>query len=336
MKRLLCLLLSFLALGASAAPFATRDNVLLDPAGSPFIVRGFNRTHYDNWGTPADAQRIGANAVRIVYNFTKPEASNLALAQSYVAAGIVPIPGNWTGTCKADPALLSAIVDTWVAQAATWTQLNHTGLVNIANEWGPSSWMQQPVKPWARLPVYTWRDAYVAAVPRMRDAGYTGTLVIDAPACGQDANAVVRDGAAIIAADPLKNILFDLHVYGGWHLATPTSPTLSWQQDYDKAMQALKASGLPIMLGEFGPGRNIGPSPTMISPTKIIRDAEANGWGWMAWSVDDNNLANCTADDNWFSMTRKCGTYSGAASDLTIFGTQIVPLLQVLARPASM
>lgn len=326
MKRLLAFL--FLLALALAVPaqtpsptaipsgFHTLGNMLFSPDGSRFIIRGFSRLHPDSYGTAADAQRMGANTVRLALNFTKPAAANLALAQSYVAVGIVPMPGNWMGTCKSDPAILSAIVDTWVVQAATWTQLNRTGLVNIANEWGPANSV-------------VWRDNYLAAIPRMRAAGYTGTLVIDSGGCGQDAQDVVKYGAALLAADPLHNLLFDLHVYGSWHFPA----TATWMQDYSTAMRQLKASGLPIMLGEFGPGRGIGPSPTMLTPATIIGDAEANGFSWLAWSVDDNNLPGCAADDNWFSMTKKCGVFN-VPGDLTTFGWQVVPVLQALARPA--
>lgn len=298
--------------------FYTLGSMLIDPSGMPFRQRGINRLHYDSYGTAADAQRMGANTVRLALNFTKPEASNLAIANSYVALGIVPMPGNWLGTCKSDPAILASIVDTWVAQAATWTKLNKTGLINIANEWGPPN-------------STVWRDAYVTAVQRMRDAGYTGTLVVDSGGCGQDAQDIALYGHALVDADPEHNIQFDTHVYGTYHYPA----TATWMQDYTKAMTALKASGLPILLGEFGPGRGIGPSPTMVTPATIIGDAERNGFAWLAWASDDNDLPNCLSNDNWFSMTWKCGVYS-VPGDLTTFGGQIVPVLQALARPASL
>jgi hypothetical protein len=192
------------------------------------------------------------------------------------------------------------------------------------------------VSPWAKLPNYVWRDSNITAVQRMRAAGYKGTLVVDAGNCGQDALTVIRDGASVLAADTQHSILFDVHVYGGFHLATATDPGASWQQDYAKTIAALKASGLPILIGEFGPGRSIGPSPTTIPPEQIIADAEANGFGWLAWAWDDNNMANCQSNDAWFSMTINCGNYTGLDSELTTFGKTIVPLLkQYNAKPVA-
>ena len=134
----------------------------------------------------------------------------------------------------------------------------------------------------------------------------------------------------MLASDPQKNILFDVHVYGSFHYPA----TASWMQDYDTAMAQLKASGLPLILGEFGPGNNIGPSPTMVTPQHVINTAETNGWGWMPWSWDDNNLTNCMANDYGFSMTVKCGIYKTDA-DLTAFGKAVVPILQSTAVKAT-
>jgi ribosomal protein L31 len=99
-----------------------------------------------------------------------------------------------------------------------------------------------------------------------------------------------------------------------------------------------KTTGAVYIIGEFGPGRNIGPSPTMVTPDEIITAAEANKIGWMPWAWDDNNLANCQANDNWFSMTYNCGVYV-VPSDLTIYGKDVVlnPVfgIKVLAKPAT-
>jgi mannan endo-1,4-beta-mannosidase len=305
-------------IGNTGKGFFVLGSKLYDPNGKEFRIRGVNRNHWDSYGTPAGLPLSNANTERVVLSFAKDTTYNWNIVSKEMLANkIVPIPGNWTGTCKADPATLTAIVDTWVAQASTWTQLNSTGLINIANEWGPAN-------------STVWRDSYVTAVNRMRAAGYTGTLVIDSGGCGQDAQDIIKYAGAVLAADPQKNILFDIHVYGSFHYPA----TASWMQDYATAMAQLKATGLPLIIGEFGPGKNIGPSPTMVTPQKIIADAEANGFGWMPWSWDDNNLAACASNDNGFSMTTKCGIYKTDA-DLTAFGKVVVPILKATAVKAT-
>jgi hypothetical protein len=84
-----------------------------------------------------------------------------------------------------------------------------------------------------------------------------------------------------------------------------------------------KSTGAVYIIGEFGPGNNIGPSPTTVTPAELITTAEADGIGWLPWAWDDNDLANCTADNNWFDMTYSCGVYA-QPSDLTIYGADVV------------
>jgi len=99
-----------------------------------------------------------------------------------------------------------------------------------------------------------------------------------------------------------------------------------------------KKTGAVYIIGEFGPGRNIGPSPTMTTPDEIITAAELNNIGWLPWAWDDNDLGDCLSDDNWFSMTYNCGVYN-VPSDLTIYGEDVVlnPVfgIKVLAKPAT-
>jgi hypothetical protein len=103
-------------------------------------------------------------------------------------------------------------------------------------------------------------------------------------------------------------------------------------------LAALASQGIVVAITEFGPGKNIGPSPTMVTPGEVITTAEANNVGWAAWSWDDNNLANCQSDNTGFSMTYNCAIYT-QPSDLTNYGQDVVlnPTygLSVLAKPAS-
>ena len=83
-------------------------------------------------------------------------------------------------------------------------------------------------------------------------------------------------------------------------------------------------TGAAYAITEFGPGRNIGPSPTLVTPLEIITAAEQAGLGWLAWAWDDNNQNGGQTDNEWFGLTYKGpGTYTKDA-DLTMFGQQIV------------
>lgn len=91
-------------------------------------------------------------------------------------------------------------------------------------------------------------------------------------------------------------------------------------------LAALRESsgGAAFAVTEFGPGRNIGPSPTTVTPLQIIAAAEAHGLGWLAWAWDDNDAAQSETNNEWFGMTYRSGHYGGNSSDLTMFGQQIV------------
>jgi hypothetical protein len=100
-----------------------------------------------------------------------------------------------------------------------------------------------------------------------------------------------------------------------------------------------QTTGAVYIVGEFGPGNNIGPSPTMVTPAQIITAAEANGIGWIPWAWDDNDLADGASDNSWFSMTQTgLGIYN-TASDPTVYGQDVVlnPTygITALAKPAS-
>jgi ribosomal protein L31 len=127
-----------------------------------------------------------------------------------------------------------------------------------------------------------------------------------------------------------------------WPAYTGGGTVVDYNGNYAVLTQRLaalsKQTGAVYIIGEFGPGDDIGPSPTMVTPGQIITAAEANGVGWLAWAWDDMDLANCKADNHWFSMTYSCGMYA-QPSDLTTYGQDVVlnPTygLSVIAKSAS-
>jgi hypothetical protein len=416
---------------------------LYDQNGVEFHIRGVNKLH---WDAPISGMfNSNSNAVRWVIDFNQPTATNINLMQQTINAHVVPIPGNWDGTCGNDSAL-TAIVDKWVAQATAWTPLNRYMILNIANELGSAN-------------STAWRDAYITAVTRLRNAGYLCPIMVDAGGCGQDPDDLLNYASAILNSDPQKNIIFDQHIYGGWgsllaiksvgalsagyvdidltayvqsvmsgskvasigvgntlpnwvginsrqaasnppqlvvtasgtttltsvadtdiqsDVAAGTNPQINFSSaniaffkfnlasvsgsvssatlrlylpggiaattikvaaatndtwveggakpdaspyvsDLTSTFDALAATGLCIVIGEFGPGRNIGPSPTTLTPGQIITASDARNFGWMAWAWDDPAY---NADDTWFALSYT-GAYSSSA-DLTIYGKDVV------------
>jgi mannan endo-1,4-beta-mannosidase len=304
--------------------FFVLNGKLYDPNGNEFRMRGVNRAHYDS-NSSAGIAKSGANAVRIFVdtNFGKSVAGLVNIVQTeHINQKEVPIPtapfvGSTATSCNTSTATLASVVDTWVATAANWTTLNKYMIVNIANEWGPSN-------------STVWRDSYITAIAKMRAAGYLGPLMIDTGGCGQDIHDLLNYSTAVFNSDPQKNVIFAFHIYG----VGPSAAA------YLAELAALSSSaGMAFAVTEFGPGKNIGPSPTLTTPGQIITAAEANGLGWLAWAWDDNNLAGGKSNNTWFSMTYAGPGIYTQASDLTDFGLDVVlnPVygITALAKPAS-
>jgi hypothetical protein len=127
-----------------------------------------------------------------------------------------------------------------------------------------------------------------------------------------DANDVAVDstGYSAYVAPAFANTNGALGVYVG-------------QTQAASVLQSLVNTGLPIIVGEFGPGRNIGSSPTMTWPGDVIRAAEALSVGWLAWAWDDNNLGGGTSSDFWFAFVYNNNVYNVTA-DLTTYGQDVV------------
>ena len=288
-----------------------------------------DRNHYDS-DSQAGIAKSGANAVRVFvetnYGASVADLVNIMQTQ-HIAEKEVPIPtasvttGGALTSCNTSASVLDAVVSNWVATASQWKTLDKYTILNIANEWGPTN-------------STAWRDAYTNAIASLRGAGYRGTLLIDTGGCGQDPQDLLNYASAVFNSDPQKNVMFAFHFYG---LLSGYSTTAQMNTIFSE-LAALRSQGIVVAITEFGPGRDIGPSPTMVTPLQVIAAAEANQLGWAAWAWDDNDLADCMSDNGWFSMTYDCGVYT-KSSDLTDYGQQVVldPTygLSVLAKPAS-
>ena len=289
--------------------FFVVNGKLYDPSGNEFHVRGINKLHWD--AASPGFPKTHANTERWVIDFSQPTSTNLALMQQSIDAGIVPMPGNWDGTCDENTSTLTTIVDSWVAQAGAWKSIDRYMILNIANEWGPAGTV--------------WRDSYITAIGRLRAAGYLSTISVTSGGCGQDNADLALYAAAVFNSDPQKNVIFDQHIYGMW----ANGAGQSWQTDLITGLNSLAAVNLPMIVGEFGPGRNLGPSPTPMTPGEIIQACDTRGIGWLAWAWDAPAY-NATDTDFALSLT---GDYR-ASADLSTYGKDVVenPTYGLLAR----
>jgi mannan endo-1,4-beta-mannosidase len=312
--------------------FFVANGKLYDANGNEFRMRGVNRNHYDS-NSQAGIAKSGANAVRFfMYQTSIGAAKYGSVVQAqHIALKEVPIitmpyfPDNTPSSCNTSTTELAAGVAWWVANAATFTQFNRHSIINIANEWGPAN-------------STAWRDSYISAIASLRAAGYLGPLMIDSGNCGQDTADFLSYSTAVFQSDPQKNVIFGFHFYGLGE-GPPYSTVEQMTTIFTELAALSKTQGMVFAITEFGPGKDVGPSPTTVTPGQVIAAAEANGLGWLAWAWDDNNLAGGGSNDSWFSMTYVGPGVYTQTSDLTNYGQDVVlnPAygLQVLAKPAS-
>lgn len=149
--------------------------------------------------------------------------------------------------------------------AAKWWKANYGALreagpfiVNLMNEWG--SHRQKP---------QSFADAYNAAIKIVREV-YDGPLIVDIPGWAQETH-VAREAAQLIE-DP--NLVFSVHIYAsGW----VEYGARRWMTIAD--LDALEASGRPVLVGEFG-GRRRGRADW----SALVDHARAKGWTVLAWA----------------------------------------------------
>ncbi|KRD44225.1 beta-mannosidase [Cellulomonas sp. Root930] len=247
---------------------------LVEKDGTPFIARGVSHAH--TWyvsQTPTAIPAIraaGANALRVVLSggdrWTKNDAADVAGIISQCKANkLICMLENHdtTGYGEQSGAVtLDTAANYWVSIASALQGQEDYVQINIGNEpFGNNATTNA-----------TWASASSAAIAKLRAAGLHHNIVIDAPSWGQDWAGIMRDNAATVAAsDPDKNVLFSVHMYGVYNNATTINAYLD----------AFKAKGLPLVIGEFGNMHSDGdPDEDTIMSEAVKRGIGYYGWSW--------------------------------------------------------
>lgn len=263
--------------------FTTRGTQLIDATGQPFIIVGMNNPHA--WfGERAyealdEIAAIRANTVRIVWN-TRGRADQLdRIIKRCVALKMVPMVELHDVTGNSSGQRLLDMTNYYSREDVKAVLMRHQRylLINIANEWGKHDVTTQH-----------WLQSYTDAVAAMRKAGFTTTLVIDAPGWGQNIQPILEGGQELIAKDSLHNILFSVHMYGSWNHA----------QDIIDKLTAAKEKNLPLIVGEFGYNSNDGKNNLKCKTDHrtIMSMCKQLGYGFMPWSWTGNNRENAWLD----------------------------------------
>jgi len=267
---------------ASPSPAATVEGwhvgggKLLDANNQPFVFRGVNVTHA--WTPTRSLSELpliaatGANGVRIAlgagcggFRLTPPDEvkSLIDAAKAQKFAIILEVHDATSLGSRPEACPQIRIVDYWKSIANLLQGQERYIIINIANE------------PRGGADEQAWIGETTAAVQAMRAAGFRHLLMVDAPGWGQDGEHVMRDNAAkILAADPLHQIVFSIHMYGTYDSAEKVTDYIAHFHD----------AGLTLVVGEFG--NNFRGTPIPVAT--VVADSVAHASGYLAWSWNGN------------------------------------------------
>ncbi|SNX56091.1 mannan endo-1,4-beta-mannosidase [Streptomyces sp. TLI_55] len=248
---------------------------LLEGNGNDFVMRGVNHAHtwYPNeTQSLSDIKALGANAVRVVladgHRWTANSAADVGNVVSQCKANrlICVLEVHDTTGYGEDTAAgtLDQAADYWIGLKDVLAGQENYIIINIGNE------------PWGNTDPEGWTAPTIAAVKKLRNAGFAHTIMVDAPNWGQDWQGVMRANAqSVYDADTTGNLIFSIHMYSVFDTAAEIT-------DY---LNAFVDAELPLLIGEFG-----GPADQWGDPDEdtMMATAERLHLGYLAWSWSGN------------------------------------------------
>ena len=297
--------------------FFTSGGDIYDANGYQFTIRGFAHSLY--WGNATKAKaaiaefpKTRANAVRVVFgdDFGPSQYSiqRQRIVEQFIDEGIVPIIEDSSVTGHIGAQYLTSVVDKWLAPGSVQFLKKYEKqiILNIANEWGPDS--------------QDWADQYKIAIDRIRAAGINCMLMIDsgdAPGPGQSAHTIETWGQELIDHDPQHNVVLSVHMYNTWRTEERGSevgkshPDIGNPWDIKTELSKMKATGLPIVVGEFSWQGAAMVKYNTRRAMEIFNDLNV---GWLAWGWNQMQAGMNLVNDWQFNSN----------ADLTKFGKRII------------
>ena len=258
---------------ASEDGFKVDGTKLLDANGNEFIMRGINHAH--TWYLKEDTTAIkaiaetGANTVRIVCSdgqqWTKDSEEMLeTVIDLCISNEMIAVVEVHDATGKDDISALRHVTNYWIEMKNALIGKEQYVILNIANEWAGS---------WDGA---LWRDGYVEAIPKLREAGIKNTLLVDAGGWAQYAKSIHDYGVDVFNSDPDKNTMFAVHMYG---------TAGKNRQTIENNLGIATDKGLCVIVGEFGYNHTDGD----VDEDYIMEYCQKNGIGYLGWSWKGNS-----------------------------------------------
>ncbi|MGW2384932.1 cellulase family glycosylhydrolase [Streptomyces sp. NPDC001658] len=261
--------------GTRATGLHISNGRLLEANGNDFVMRGVNHAHtwYPNeTQSLADVKALGANTVRVVladgHRWTANSAADVANVITQCKANrlicVLEVHDTTGYGEEAAAGTLDQAADYWIGLKNVLAGQENYIIINIGNE------------PWGNTNPAGWTAPTIAAIQKLRTAGFQHTIMVDAPNWGQDWQGVMRANAqSVYDADTTGNLIFSIHMYSVFDTAAEIT-------DY---LNAFVNAKLPLLIGEFG-----GPADQWGDPDEdtMMATAEQLDLGYLAWSWSGN------------------------------------------------
>ncbi|GGI07958.1 glycoside hydrolase family 5 protein [Egicoccus halophilus] len=262
----------------------TDQGRIADANGDDVLLRGLSYPHtwYSHTYDPAEQfaaiASTGANAVRVVlsngrqgYGYddvdSVTEVVDACIANQLVCVlEVHDTTGYGDEWASPDASTLAEAVDWWLEVQPALEGREDVVIVNIGNE------------PFGNQPEVgeVWAAETSEAIQRLRAAGFDHLLMVDAPNWGQDWSWTMFEQAdEVFAADPHRNTVFSIHMYGVYADAARITTYL----------EGFVERQLPLVVGEFGHDHSDG-NP---DEDAILAETRRLGLGWIAWSWSGNS-----------------------------------------------
>jgi hypothetical protein len=342
MHKKLLLALSFflftIALFAQADTMYINGRFLYNNHNEQIILKGVNYSLLDDWNFPgnmntgnertSEIAKSKANAVRIQWynnygNAMRPAYAlkDLDSVMSRCARNkMIPIPELHDVTCTNNYTNFTNQIVNWWTQPSVVALLNkhkRYAIVNLANEFGYYQWTGTPA-----TALVTFKNNYKTAITALRTAGIKVPIMIDAPDCGTDADALIAAGTELINHDPLHNIMLSVHTYWQGYLGNNVA-------SMNAKLTQMETSSLPFVLGEVANYQSDAmPCQYALNYQDILTTATAKNIGWLAWTWTNDYCSSrqMSSDGTYANL----GTYGLDVVNNATYGLSATAVIQPL------
>ena len=252
--------------------FYVEGSTLYDANGNPFVMRGINHAHcwYEDQALNAvkGIAQTGSNCVRLVLaDGEQWKATSAQMVEALIdrckQENMIVILEVHDATGYKDKESLLKAAQYFVDLKDSLVGQEDYVIINIANEWQGNSSSK------------TWKEAYLEAIPMLREAGLAHTIMIDSAGWGQYGRCIQDGGEELLEADPLSNVMFSIHMYG---------TAGGSEESIEKNLCYATDLNLCVCVGEFGYTHTDGD----VQEDYLMQYCQDNQIGYIAWSWKGN------------------------------------------------